>query len=256
MTYLRTIPLALLVLAACTPDPGDESSSSNSSTSTSSSASSGDPGTGEPTTTAATSSSDSEPATTGTTSDTSTTTDASTTSTTDDTTTGALACGELPDFVASFTAWETARDANANTYYYSLLRGPSGLVPPDFCIYRTLVAVADGEVIERRFEIAEMVGEPECDKAFTEQGDEVGTGTADYLAPAVTVDALYSACCDMVLHIEPADEYTVTFSTDKEGLMKTCYYVANGCADGCDGGPLGAALDFEALAFGAPPPAP
>lgn len=254
MTYLRTIPLALLVLAACTPDPGDESSSSNSSTSTSSSASSGDPGTGEPTTTAATSSSDSEPATTGTTSDTSTT-DA-TTSTTDDTTTGALACGELPDFVASFTAWETARDANANTYYYSLLRGPSGLVPPDFCIYRTLVAVADGEVIERRFEIAEMVGEPECDKAFTEQGDEVGTGTADYLAPAVTVDALYSACCDMVLHIEPADEYTVTFSTDKEGLMKTCYYVANGCADGCDGGPLGAALDFEALAFGAPPPAP
>jgi hypothetical protein len=254
MTYLRTIPLALLVLAACTPDPGDESSSSNSSTSTSSSASSGDPGTGEPTTTAATSSSDSEPATTGTTSDTSTT-DA-TTSTTDDTTTGALACGELPDFVASFTAWETARDANANTYYYSLLRGPSGLVPPDFCIYRTLVAVADGEVIERRFEIAEMVGEPECDKAFTEQGDEVGTGMADYLAPAVTVDALYSACCDMVLHIEPADEYTVTFSTDKEGLMKTCYYVANGCADGCDGGPLGAALDFEALAFGAPPPAP
>lgn len=254
MTYLRTIPLALLVLAACTPDPGDESSSSNSSTSTSSSASSGDPGTGEPTTIAATSSSDSEPATTGTTSDTSTT-DA-TTSTTDDTTTGALACGELPDFVASFTAWETARDANANTYYYSLLRGPSGLVPPDFCIYRTLVAVADGEVIERRFEIAEMVGEPECDKAFTEQGDEVGTGTADYLAPAVTVDALYSACCDMVLHIEPADEYTVTFSTDKEGLMKTCYYVANGCADGCDGGPLGAALDFEALAFGAPPPAP
>ena len=43
-------------------------------------------------------------------------------------------------------------------------------------------------------------------------------------------------------------------ATDDAGLMKSCYYVANGCADGCDGGPLGYALDFETLAFGAPPP--
>jgi len=253
MTYLRTLPLALVVLAACTSDPGDESSTSDGSSSggasdTSATSSPTEP-TGEPTT-AGSSGSDSESATTAI----SSTSESSTTS--EDSTTGGLACADVPDYVASFAAWEQARDANANTYFYSVLRGPSGLVPPDYCIYRTLVAVVDGQVVERRFEISEMFGEADCDKTFTEKGDEVGTGTADYLAPAVTVDELYAACCDMVLHIQPADEFTVTFSTDKEGLMNTCYYVANGCADGCDGGPLGAALAFEKLDFGAPPPAP
>lgn len=252
MTYLRTLPLALVALAACTPqNPGDESSSSTASSSSASSTGDSNPTSTGTTEGPATTTDDttSEPVTSSST----TAQTSSTTSDTDDTTTGALACNELPEFVASFTAWEAARDANANTYYYSVLRGFSGFGPPDYCIYRTLIAVADGKVVERRFEIAETIGNPECDKSFTEIGDEIGTGVADFVAPPATVDTLYGACCDNVLHIEPAEEYTVTFSTDKEGLMKTCYYVANGCDDGCDGGPLGFALDFEVLAFGAPP---
>ena len=256
MAYLRTLTAltALTALAACTPDPGDETSAG--STSATSSGSSGSPTTSGPTTDPDDTgilTSTSEPATTGSTSASSS---SGSSGDTDDTTTGALACNELPDFVASHTAWEAARDAHANTYYYTVLRSAAGLVPPDFCIYRTLIAVADGKVVERRFEISDMLGDPECEKSFTEQGDEVGTGTAEFVAPPATVDALYGACCDNVLHIEPADEYTVTFATDDAGLMKSCYYVANGCDDGCDGGPLGYALDFETLAFGAPPPAP
>lgn len=46
----------------------------------------------------------------------------------------------------------------------------------------------------------------------------------------------------------------VTFEVDRQGLMFQCYYVINGCADGCDGGPLGTNLEFETLAFGPPPP--
>ncbi len=254
MAYLRTLTTlaALAALAACTPDPGDETSAG--STSASSSGSSGSPTTSGPTTNPDDTgilTSTSEPATSSTSASSS-----GSSGDTDDTTTGALACNELPDFVASHTAWEAARDAHANTYYYTVLRSAAGLVPPDFCIYRTLIAVVDGKVVERRFEISDMLGEPECEKSFTEQGDEVGTGVAEFVAPPATVDALYGACCDNVLHIEPADEYTVTFATDDAGLMKSCYYVANGCADGCDGGPLGYALDFETLAFGAPPPAP
>lgn len=254
MAYLRTLTAltALTALAACTPDPGDETSAGSTSAS---SGSSGSPTTSGPTTNPDDTgilTSTSEPATTGSTSASS----SGSSGDTDDTTTGALACNELPDFVASHTAWEAARDAHANTYYYTVLRSAAGLVPPDFCIYRTLIAVVDGKVVERRFEISDTLGEPECEKSFTEQGDEVGTGAAEFVAPPATVDALYGACCDNVLHIEPADEYTVTFATDDAGLMKSCYYVANGCDDGCDGGPLGYALDFETLAFGAPPPAP
>jgi hypothetical protein len=267
MTYLRAVPLCPLFLialvAACPPAPGDDSSTSaSSSTASSSSGSESASGTEptsqpttEPTTVATDESASGTESASGSTTGT-TAPDTSSTGDTDDTTTGALACNELPDFVASFTAWEAARDANANTYYYSVLRGVGGLMPPDYCIYRTLVAVADGKVVERRVEISDQIGNPMCDEPFVEKDAEVGTKMSDFAAPAVTVDALYGACCDMVLHIEPADEYTITFTTDEDGLMQACYYVANGCADGCDGGPLGAALEFEVLEFGAPPPQP
>jgi len=268
MTYLRAVPLCPLFLialvAACPPAPGDDSSTSaSSSTASSSSGTESASGTEptsqpstEPTTVATDESASGTESASGSTSGSTTAPDTSSTGDTDDTTTGALACNELPDFVASFTAWEAARDANANTYYYSVLRGVGGLMPPDYCIYRTLVAVADGKVVERRFEISDQIGNPMCDEPFVEKDAEVGTKMSDFAAPAVTVDALYGACCDMVLHIEPADEYTITFTTDEDGLMQACYYVANGCADGCDGGPLGAALEFEVLEFGAPPPQP
>jgi len=254
---------------ACNPDTGDDTSggsTGNSSGATTGGATTDGPTTGGATTAPTTGATTDigttgEPGTSvatettdpGTTSATSTTGDPS--ETTGETTGGAIACGEDPEFTASWNAWQAAVQTNGDTYYYSVLRSFGGFQPPDYCIYRTLVVVVDGAVVERRFEVAQKVGDPpECDAPFIEKGEEVGTQVADFAAVPVTVDTLYAACCDEVIHIEPAEEYMVTFEVDDGGLMKQCYYVANGCADGCDSGPLGSTLDFETLAFGAPPP--
>ena len=274
-THRDPRPLLALTLGlglACNPSGGDDTSSSTSEPSTTGPTTTDGPTTAGPTTAGPTTEGPTTagpttegPTTAGPTTEATTAvttetgeTDTSTTgSTTDtgDTTTGALACGEHVEFTASWEAWQAAVEQNGATYFYTLLSGGGGFGPPDFCQYRTTVAVADGSVVERRFEVAEIVGNPPepCEATFTETGADIGSMGSDYAAAPATVEALYGACCDNVIHIEPADEYTVTFGTDKEGFMHTCYYVANGCADGCDGGPLGPSLEFEKLEFGAPP---
>ena len=256
---------AIGLILACNPDKGDDTSASDSAATTGNESSGGattDATTGATTdaTTDATTGPTTGP-TTGATTDATTgatTTTGSTTTTEEttggETTGGAVGCAEDPEFTASWNAWQTAVQANGATYYYSVIRGTSGFGPPDYCLYRTTIVVTDGAVVERRFEISQMVGDPvDCEEAFTEMGENVGTQVSNFAAVPVTVETLYGACCDDVIHIEPAEEYMVTFEADDQGLMKQCYYVANGCADGCDGGPLGPTLDFEALAFGAPP---
>ena len=227
---LSSLCVAAIGLAlACNPDKGDDSGSESTGAAPTSSTTDVDPtGSG----------------TTGPTSG---------ESTTGETTGGALACGDDPEFTASLAAWQAAVSTNGATYYYSVIDGFGPFGEP-YCMYRTLVAVTDGVVVERRFEIALMDGEPvECETPFIEMGAEIGTHDVNYAAEPVTVDALYAACCDEVLHVEPAEDYTVEFTTDDRGFMKQCYHVMTACADGCDSGPFGSSLDFEVLAFGAPP---
>ncbi len=261
---IRSLCAVSIALAcACNPDKGDDTSESAGTTGET--ATTGEPTTapttGDPTTAPTTSTtadtSTGEPATTGT-STTATSTSTSTgESTTDDTTTGSpVGCAEDPEFTTSWNAWQAAVQGSGDTYFYTVLRSFGGLMPPDYCIYRTMVVVVDGAVVERRFEVAEKVGNPVCDEPFLEKGEDVGTQVVDLAAVPATVETLYAACCDDVIHIEPADDYMVTFTADDKGLMNQCYYIANGCADGCDGGPLGASLSFESLVFGAAPPAP
>lgn len=277
MVYHALTSRTLLALCAaglalaCNPDKGDDTSASESSgntsgatTGTATTPTTDGPTTGEATT-SATSGATTDLGTTGepgTTTTASETTNASSTTvdtseTGGDTTGGAALCGDDPEFTASWNAWQAALETNGDTYYYSVIRGISGFGPPDYCLYRTTVIVVDGAVVERRFVISEMVGDPQdCEMSFVEKGAEVGNTFSGFAAAPVTVDALYTACCEQVIHIEPAEEYMVTFEVDKDGLMHQCFYVANGCADGCDGGPLGPSLEFEVLAFGAAPPAP
>lgn len=251
---LRVLASACVLVLACNPDsdPGvSESASSSSSTTT------GDvPTTGGSTAEPPDSSTGSSDTTAETTDGTSGSTTVEPDSSTGDTTTGEPVCMGDAAFTASYDAWKAAVAANGTTYYYSVLRSEGGFQQPDYCFYRTLIAVIDGEVYERRYEVAEVLGEATCDAEWIEKGVEIGKHSqADQplAAPPVTVDALYGACCE-TLAMQPADEYMFTFETDKDGLMKTCYYVLNGCADDCSGGPLGASLEFEVIAFGEPPP--
>ncbi len=272
MTYSdlasRSLSLGIAsIILACNPGKGEDTSASESAGTTGASTSGATTSATDSLTTGATTGATTSATTgptTGATTDVGTTDPGTTTTlttgdtseTTGDTTTGtAVGCGEDPEFTASWDAWQAAVETNGATYYYSVLRGFGGLMPPDYCIYRTVIVVIDGAVVERHFEIDQMVGDPQdCETPFTENGEEVGTQVANFAAIPATVDTLYAACCDQVIHIEPAEEYMVTFEVDKQGLMAQCFYVPNGCADGCDSGPLGSSLVFETLAFGPPPP--
>ena len=232
---LSSLCAAAIGLAlACNPDKGDDTGSES---------------TGAAPTSSTTGTTDVEPTGTGETGATGTTGG--------ETTGGALGCGDDPEFTASLAAWQAAVSTNGATYYYSVIDGFTIYSEGNNCMYRTLVAVTDGVVVERRFEIASMEGDAsECETPFIEKGAEIGTHDVNYAAEPVTVDALYAACCDEVLHVEPAEDYTTEFKTDDRGFMKQCYHVMTACADSCDSGPFGSSLDFEVLAFGAPPPAP
>lgn len=253
---LRVVATACGLVLACNPDSGDPGVSESAS---SSSSSTGEAPTGgstadppDPTTSSTTDAT----TTAATESGTDSTTVEPPDSSTGDTTTGEPVCMGDAAFTASYDAWKAALQTNGDTYYYSVLRSESGFQQPDYCIYRTLIAVIDGEVYERRYEVAEVLGEATCDAEWIEKGVEIGKHSeADQplAAPPVTVDTLYGACCE-TLNMQPADEYAFTFETDPDGFMKTCYYVLNGCADDCSGGPLGATLEFEVIAFGEPPP--
>ena len=216
MSCARLLPTAALLAVACGPDKG---TGDDSTTIT-------------PTTTAT-------PTTAG-----------------DDSTTGEPLCSENTQFTAAWTAWQKAIADKGATYFYTVRRSPGGFVGENYCIYRTLIAVTDGQISERRFEVAELVGAPDCEPSFIEKGAELGTHIDEFLAAPITVDALYTGCCDDVIHVQPAEDYSIQFAVDEAGLMARCYYLINSCGESCDGGPLGQPLTFETLQFGAPPPAP
>jgi len=167
--------------------------------------------------------------------------------------TGEPACDDDPRFTASWAAWRAAAGSHGDTYYYRVQRGLYYFDEPKYCVHQTLVAVVEGKVVERRFTLVDAAGGLDCAADFVEKGEEVGTHNPAVGAPAVTFDALYIACCDMVIHIEPADEYAVSFVTDEAGLMRSCSYEINACGEPCSGGPLGDVLDVVALEFGDPP---
>jgi hypothetical protein len=160
------------------------------------------------------------------------------------------ACADEPAFQASLDAWQAALAAGGPDYWYSVIRYTSGFEDVAHCHYRTIVAVSAGTVVERRFEVYDKFGDIECNPPWIETGADIGSHDISRAGPAVTFDALYAACCDEVFHVEPAEEYTVTFTTDEAGLMATCYTLAMGCGEGCDDGPYDHSLDVEQVAFG------
>jgi hypothetical protein len=173
---------------------------------------------------------------------------------TDTTTGGEAICAEHPAFSASLAAWQTALAESGGDYYYTVDKGDAGFEPEPFCRYRTTVVVSAGAVVERRHELLLQSGDITCDPNWIETGADIGSHDDFFTAPAVTMDALYTGCCDEALHIEPAEDYTTHFEPDEAGLLKTCYALMNSCGEACHFGPFGGGLFLESFAFGPPPP--
>ena len=167
-----------------------------------------------------------------------------------------LCGGELGD---SRAAWETARDAAANSYAFVV---PETLVLEDFCsgeVYlacstRTSFLVEDGIIVARTF-TATPTGDAtadDCPESYEETDADLGSHEHGFML--ITVDGVYDRCCDLVedaggyLTENSDDDYLpgdvfITFSTD--GFLASCS--TEYCDDcGCDGGP---GIDLTDVSF-------
>lgn len=174
----------------------------------------------------------------------------------DGTTASSNACEEA-GVTASQEAFEIARDGAGGQYWYTTRRPVyDGFTPA--CFYLNTMIVEGGVVVERRVALEERAGNGDpsvcTTEDFVEVGDEVGTAEGPGIAPPALLETLYEGCCTEVIQVEPAADYDVTFEVDEAGMMSTCYWVQVGCADGCDGGPMGyGSIDLEAVGFGPAP---
>lgn len=165
---------------------------------------------------------------------------------------------EVAGVSASRETFDAAREAASGQYWYTVPRGIFDEFGIPACRYTTTIIVDGGVAVERRvvFEEGTADGDPAaCTTAdFVEVGDQVGTSDAPGVAPAVLLETLYDGCCAEVIHVEPASDYDVIFEVDDAGVMSMCYYLALGCGEGCDGGPMGyGSIVLDQVGFGPPP---
>jgi len=133
------------------------------------------------------------------------------------------------EFEESLSAWETKKSEIGNSYTYkrsfSSWTGYGG---------ETTVTVKNGIVTERSYighDRDETTGEQIVTSEWAEVGDDVGTHKNEAY-PAALLGKLYEECKRDVLPQSP-EENEITFKTDSDGLLQSCYYVPFNCADDC-----------------------
>lgn len=173
-------------------------------------------------------------------------------------TTAAPDACDVMGFLQSREAWEDARDANGNTYWYLGIRrtdpccGVGGC-----CTAQTLIVVQEGTVVERRlFEprVSEC-WDGTCPEPWQELGPEVGDHEMHELAvPPWTLDEVYASCCaDVVLDDTPGVAPSIQFHDD--GLLRLCFSNSGQGGFGPEGWG-GDELSVLAIGFDAPPDEP
>ena len=134
------------------------------------------------------------------------------------------------DFEKSQTEWEKFKKTSGNSYQYSVER--SSWVGMSF---QTVITVNDGKVVQRKFKwIVPKDWTPEipaAQKEWTESENEINTHKDSGAAEAITLDEVYSRAKKDWL--KKRDNATTYFKAENNGLISSCGYVENNCADDC-----------------------
>ncbi len=132
------------------------------------------------------------------------------------------------EYEKSKAVWLEFKSSSNNTYSYTVVNSSWVGIGS-----KTALSIQDGIITQRDFEYTFADGVPddfhETELRWTETGVEIGTHEVG--AEALTLDEVYArAESDWLL--ERADA-TITFETANEGMISTCGYVPDGCADDC-----------------------
>lgn len=100
----------------------------------------------------------------------------------------------------------------------------------------TILPLSKGVVIQREFKYTRiddylLENMKESDLAWIEYKDEINSHTNTSAAPPLTLDEVYVKAQNEWL--VKRDDVTIYFEADNGGLISSCGYVPNGCADDC-----------------------
>lgn len=167
----------------------------------------------------------------------STTVSSTTVSSTTDESTG----GDVPQacieqgWDVSLATFASFSEAANGTYYYVRQSGGSGFEGLE-CVYETTIEAAQGVIVRRSFAIDSPIpGETveDCiEQPWVEEADAIGTHESVFAPRPYTMEELYAGCCE-ILALQPAEEYSITFSVDDAGIVDACDGWYADCADGC-----------------------
>jgi len=127
----------------------------------------------------------------------------------------------------SFLKWLDVKEKHNDSYRYSRsfssVEGQFG--------FKTTITVKEGKVTERSYEQYDYSdNKQKITDQWTEQDTTIGSHKEGFSAR--TIDDLYMDCNSKYLWVDP-QKNTILFEVKNEGLLSTCGYVPNNCADDC-----------------------
>lgn len=133
------------------------------------------------------------------------------------------------DFDKSYKAWLNFKESSGNSYHYKMTSGSwTGSTT------ETVITVTDGKITKRYFKYTSPVandGAPGRTEEWTEQEGEINTHAG---LEALTLDQVYEkAKTDWLLKRKDASTY---FEANNNGMISSCGYVDDNCADDCFNG--------------------
>lgn len=134
------------------------------------------------------------------------------------------------DFDKSYEAWLSFKETSGNSYRYKV---PGGSWTG--ASWQTVITVTDGKVTQRSFKYTSEEGlsediPPEA-LEWTEDEDEINSHKHTGAAKALTLDQIYTkARIEWLTKRKNAKTY---FEAENNGLISSCGYVEDNCADDC-----------------------
>lgn len=128
-------------------------------------------------------------------------------------------------FQKSYKEWLNFKNTSKNSYEYTVVWSSWTGVS-----WQTIISVKDGSVIRRSYKMSvpdDWIPRPELE--WTEEGNEVGLH--DSGAEPITLDEVYyKAEHEWLIKRENTTTY---FETKNNGMISTCGFRDNNCADDC-----------------------
>lgn len=130
----------------------------------------------------------------------------------------------------SLQSWQSFKELSDNTYRYVVTDATwAGMR------WETTITVSKGKVVRREYNaiVGPEWGEelPEDQLHWIEEGDEVGSHQDSGAAEPLTLDEVYAKAKNEWL--VKRDDVKTFFDTENNGMISSCGYVEDGCADDC-----------------------